>query len=42
MALAKQTIDVSFTKGINTKTDEKIVMAAELLELENAVFTKFG
>jgi len=42
MALAKQTLPISFTNGINTKTDSKLVMPADLLELENAVFTKYG
>lgn len=42
MALQKQTIPISFTSGINTKSDSKLVMPADLLELENAVFTKYG
>lgn len=42
MVLAKQTINVSLTNGIDTKTDAKLVQGPNLLELENAVFTKYG
>jgi len=42
MPLMRQTVNVSMTSGINTKKDEKLVTPAELLELENAVFTKAG
>ena len=40
MALTKHKVPISFAKGIDTKTDEKQVLATDLLELENGVFTK--
>lgn len=40
MALQKQNIPVIFGRGLDTKTDEKVVQADRMLELENAVFTK--
>ncbi len=42
MALAKQPIPIVFAEGIDTKTDEKLVLPTKLLELENGVFTKRG
>ena len=40
MALQKQNIPIVFGKGLDTKTEEKVVQADKMLELENAVFTK--
>lgn len=40
MALQKQTIPVILGKGLDTKTDSKVVQADKMLALENAVFTK--
>lgn len=40
MPLQKQNIPIVFGRGIDTKTDEKVVQADRMLELENAVFTK--
>lgn len=42
MALAKQTIPILLTDGLDQKTDEKLVLPSKLLELENGVFTKAG
>jgi hypothetical protein len=42
MALQKQQVPVSFSGGIDTKTDDKQVLATKLLELENGIFTKKG
>jgi hypothetical protein len=42
MALEKQQIPLSFIGGIDTKTDDKQVIATKLLELENGVFSKRG
>lgn len=42
MALATQSVPVSFTQGLDTKTDDKQVIQGKLLELENGVFTKAG
>lgn len=42
MALNKQEIPISFSGGIDTKTDDKQVDSTKLLELENAVFTSKG
>lgn len=42
MALNKQTIALSFSKGVDTKTDSKQVVAGKLLNLENAVLKKVG
>ena len=38
MALAKQTLSISFDKGLDTKTDNKQVMPGSMLLLENALF----
>ncbi len=42
MALTKSKIDVSFTKGINTKSDSRNTLGADLIALENRVFSKSG
>jgi len=42
MALQKRNFDVVFTKGINTKLDDKLTIASDLLTLENRVFSKQG
>jgi hypothetical protein len=42
MALQKLQIPISFNGGIDTKTDDKQVVATKLLELENGVFSKKG
>lgn len=42
MALNKTQIPLSFTGGIDTKTDDKQVLPTKLLELENGVFSKKG
>lgn len=42
MALEKQQIPLSFSKGIDTKTDSKQVIAGKLLTLENASLRKIG
>lgn len=42
MALQFQTISIPFRRGIDTKTDEKLVEEGLLLSLENGVFTKAG
>lgn len=42
MALQKQKVPISFAQGLDTKTDDKQVLATKLLELENGVFTKIG
>lgn len=42
MALNKTQIPISFNGGIDTKTDDKQVMATKLLELENGIFGKKG
>lgn len=42
MPLIKQTIDVPFGLGIDTQTDEKVVLPGKLITLENAVFDKIG
>ena len=42
MALLKQNIDVLFTNGLNTKSDSKLTLGSNLLELENAIFNKDG
>jgi hypothetical protein len=42
MALQKQIVRMSAEGGLDTKTDEKNVLATNFLELENAVFTKTG
>jgi hypothetical protein len=40
--LIKQAIDVSFAKGLDTKTDPKRVQIGNFLELENTIFDKGG
>jgi hypothetical protein len=40
MVLQKRTISFNFAQGLDTKTDEKLVNANFLTELENSVFTK--
>lgn len=40
MPLQKQNIPIIFGRGLDTKTEEKVVQADKMLELENAVFTK--
>lgn len=42
MALDKQKVALNFAQGLDTKTDDKQVLAGRLLELENGVFTKYG
>jgi len=42
MALDKQNISISFSKGVDTKTDNKQVVPGKLLNLENAVLKKVG
>lgn len=42
MALVKQGIDVSFAKGLDTKTDPKRVAIGNFVQLENSVFNKGG
>lgn len=42
MALQKQTIEIPFGVGIDTKTDAKQVQPGKLLALENGVFQKLG
>lgn len=42
MPLQKQLVSVDFSGGIDTKTDEKLVVPGKLLELENGIFTKAG
>ena len=38
--LQKQNIPIVFGRGLDTKTNEQVVQADRMLELENAVFTK--
>jgi len=38
--LQKQNIPIIFGRGLDTKTNEQVVQADRMLELENAVFTK--
>jgi len=40
--LAKQMVDVPFSGGIDTKTDQKLIMPANLTALENGVFSTGG
>ena len=40
--LTKQPIDISFAKGLDTKTDSKRVAFDNFLSLENTIFTKAG
>lgn len=42
MKIVKQGVDISFAKGIDTKTDAKRVPMGSFLKLENSVFTKGG
>ncbi len=42
MALIKQRIPISFTQGVDTKSDPKQVLPGRLLTLENGVFTSPG
>lgn len=42
MGLPTTTLDLSFRKGIQTKTDPKLQLDGELRRLENAVFDKVG
>lgn len=42
MPLQKQNIPVPFTKGVDTKTDQKQLQPPSLAELENGVFIKPG
>lgn len=42
MPLQKQNISVNLAKGLDTKTDSKLVSSNNLLELENAKFQKGG
>lgn len=42
MALDKQQIPISFSKGVDTKTDSKQVIPGKLLTLENASLRKVG
>lgn len=42
MALDKQQIPISFSKGVDTKTDSKQVLPGKLLTLENASLRKVG
>lgn len=42
MALQKQPVDISFAKGLDTKTDPKRVSIGKFLSLQNSVFTKGG
>lgn len=42
MALRKQNIPISFSQGVNTKTDEKQLQAGQLSVLENGVFETIG
>lgn len=42
MTLQKQKLFLNFGQGIDTKTDEKLVVPGKLLELKNGVFKKTG
>lgn len=42
MALQEQNIPISFSKGLNTKTDSKQTMPGQLLSMSNGVFTKIN
>lgn len=42
MALQKQSIDISFAQGLDTKSDPKRVPAGKFVRLENSVFNKEG
>jgi len=42
MPLQKQQFELSFNSGLDLKTDEKLVLPAKLLTLENGIFVKGG
>jgi len=42
MSVNKELINVTFTKGINQKLDDKVTLSADLLKCENRIFTKQG
>jgi hypothetical protein len=42
MALNKQNLSISFSKGVDTKTDSKQVVPGKLINLENVVLKKVG
>jgi hypothetical protein len=42
MSLNKQTFRINFSQGVDTKTDDKQVIAGKMLALENGVLTKAG
>lgn len=42
MSLPKQSVDISFAKTLDTKTDPKRVSAGKFLSLKNAIFTHAG
>lgn len=42
MALQKQSININFGQGLDTKTDEKQIPLGKFLSLTNSVFTKGG
>jgi hypothetical protein len=42
MALNKQTLNINFSQGVNTKTDPFQVPAGQFLSLKNSVFTEAG
>ncbi len=42
MALQKTSVPINFSKGIDTKSDDKQVQIGSFLSLENSVFTKQG
>ncbi len=42
MTLQFQNVSIPFTQGLDTKTDEKLVVPGKLTDLENGVFTEGG
>lgn len=42
MALPRQTFELTFTEGVDTNVDPKLVLPSKLLSLENGVFRKGG
>lgn len=42
MALSKQSVSISFNKGLDTKTDSKQLIPGKLLTLENVILKKVG
>jgi hypothetical protein len=42
MALEKQSVSISFNKGVDTKTDSKQLVPGKLLNLENVILKKVG